>query len=349
MSEVTSIPQQPKFRSHKIGLMSDQLEAAQAGDEAAFGALVAPFRRELHVHCYRITGSLDDADDVLQDVLLAAWNGLPEFAGRSSLRTWLYRTATTRSLNAVRDRQRRPKVAPVAPFEPPAPTDSFDLPHLQPYPDALLEELDPASRLLAQESVELAFVAALQQQSPRQVAALILCDVLDFTLAEAAEMLDTTATATKGLLQRSRAAVPARHPLPATAPAAVAVAVAVASERNRLARSFAEAFAKDDVDAIIEMLTDRAWLAMPPASERYVGRDAIRAFLRASAAGRPGGHYSLLETSAAGRPAFTCYLQGRARGLVVIEPTPDGTKIASILRFLDDELHRHFSMPDTQL
>jgi RNA polymerase sigma-70 factor (ECF subfamily) len=314
--------------------MSDQIAAAQAGDEEAFAAVVAPFRRELHVHCYRITGSIDDADDVLQEVLLAAWKGLPGFEARSSLRTWLYRIATTRSLNAVRDRRRRPQTTPVPPFEPPAPTDTFDLPHLQPYPDALLEDLDPARRLIALESIELAFVAALQERTPRQVAALILCDVLDFTVNETAEMLDTTATAAKGLLQRARSAMPTRNPLPAP------------GEWDSLARAFAEAFARDDVEAVIEMLTDRAWLAMPPATERYIGKNAIRAFLRASAAGRPGGHYVLVETSASGRPAFICYLQGKARGLLVIEPTFDGTKVASILRFLDDELNRHFGMPD---
>lgn len=142
-------------------MTSALIDAARAGDERAFAALIAPVRRELHVHCWRITGSVDDADDVLQEVLLAAWNGLSTFSGRSSLRTWLYRIATTRSLNAVRDRSRRPRIAPVPPFEPPAPTDSFDLPHLQPYPDHLLDELDPAHRLVARESIELALVAAL--------------------------------------------------------------------------------------------------------------------------------------------------------------------------------------------
>lgn len=316
-------------------MSSAQIEAARAGDEEAFAAVVAPFRRELHVHCYRITGSLDDADDVLQEVLLTAWKGLPAFQERSSLRTWLYRIATTRSLNAVRDRKRRPQLAPSPPFEPPPATDSFDVPHLQPYPERLLDELDPARRLVVRESIERAFTAALQQRSPRQVAALILCDVLDFTLSEAAEMLETTPTAAKGLLQRARATMP------------VAAAIAPSPDHALLARTFAAAFARDDVNAVVELLTDRAWLAMPPARQRYQGKDAIGAFLRASAAGRPGGHYVLIEASAATRPAFACYLDGVARGLVVIEPTPDGTRIASILRFLDDDLHRRFALPDT--
>lgn len=309
------------------------MKAAQAGDEAAFAALVEPFRRELHLHCYRIVGSIDDADDVLQEVLLAAWKGLPQFAGRSSVRTWLYRIATARSLNAVRDRSRRPKPAPAPPFDPPAPTDRFDVPHLQPYPDALVDELDPAMRLVAREGIELAFVVALQTLRPRQAALLVLCDVLDFSIDEAAQMIGATPTAGKGLLQRARAAMPAsRRP-------------AESAEHDELARVFADAFERDDVDAIIGLLTDQAWLAMPPASERYVGPLAIEGFLRASAAGRPGGRYALIATSAASRPAFVCYLDGRARGLLVIAPSRDGSRITSIMRFLDDGLHHHFGMP----
>jgi len=312
-----------------------QLKAAQDGDEQAFAELVEPFRRELHVHCYRIMGSVDDADDVLQEVLLAAWKGLPEFAGRSSVRTWLYRIATTRSLNAVRDQARRPRPAPTPAFEPPPPTDHFDLPHLQPYPDALVDALDPAGRAVARESIELAFVVALQRLPPRQAAALVLCDVLDFSLAEAADLLGTSPVATKGLLQRARSAAP------------VPRGNSPSNSHDELARVFAEAFERDDVDAVVALLTDEAWLAMPPADQRYVGPAAVESFLRASAAGRPGGRYRLRATGAGARPAFVCYLAGRARGLLVVEPTPDGTRVASMLRFLDDALHRHFGMPDT--
>lgn len=315
-------------------MTSAELEAARSGDEEAFASLVAPFRRELHLHCYRITGSVDDADDVLQEVLLAAWKGLPGFAGRSSLRTWLYRIATTRSLNALREQSRRPRSAPVPPFEPPTPNDRFDQPHLQPYPDVLVDELDPAVQAVARESVELAFVVALQRMPPRQAAVMILCDVLDFTVAEAAEMLAVGPTAAKGLLQRARSVRPSPGP------------IATGAHHHDLARKFADAFSRDDVDSVLELLTDQCWLAMPPASELYVGRQAVGNFLRASAAGRPGGNYALTAITAGGRPAFVCYLQGRARGLLVIEPTQPGDKIASIMRFLDDGLHRHFGMPD---
>ncbi|WP_024818426.1 RNA polymerase subunit sigma-70 [Arthrobacter sp. 31Y] len=316
-------------------MTSAELDAARSGDKEAFAALVAPLHRELHLHCYRITGSVDDADDVMQDVLLAAWEGLPGFAGRSSLRTWLYRIATTRSLNARRDRGRRPRPALLAPFEPPAPSDRFDQPQLQPYPDALVNQLDPATQVVARESIELAVVMALQRMPPRQAAVLMLCDVLGFGVGEAAEMLSIGPTAAKGLLQRARSARPAPVPVDR-------------GEGHRdLARKFADAFSRDDVDAVLELLTDQCWLAMPPASECYVEREAVGNFLRASAAGRPGGSYALAAVTAGGRPAFVCYLQGRARGLLVIEPSQDGRKIASIMRFLDDGLHRHFGMPDS--
>jgi len=313
---------------------SGELEAARAGDESAFAALIAPFRRELHVHCYRILGSVDDADDLLQEVWLAAWQGLPEFAGRSSLRTWLYRIATTRSLNMRREQGRRPRTAPPPPFEPPATSERFDLPYLQPYPDVLLDELDPAAQLVARESIELAFIVALQRMPPRQAAVLILCDVLNFTLNEAAAMLSISSTAAKGLLQRAR-----------SSRTASAQSVKDADHHD-LATKFADAFSRDDVDAVLALLTDESWLAMPPAVECYVGRQEVGAFLRASAAGRPGGSYTLIPVQAGGRPAFVCYLQGRARGLLVIQPTGDGRRIGSILRVLDDGLHRHFGMPD---
>ena len=305
-----------------------------AGREA-FQQLAEPHRRELHLHCYRMLGSLDDADDLLQETLLSAWRGLDAFAGRSSVRTWLYRIATTRCLNSIRDSRRRPPGAPAPPFEPPIPTSRFEAPWLQPYPDALLEDDDPSARSLAREGIELAFVAALQALPPRQTAALVLCDVLGFSLAEVAEMLDVAPTTIKGLLQRARAA------MPAVAPAVTAEA------EGHLAREFASAFEADNVERVIALLTDEAWLAMPPATERYDGPTAIADFLRASAAGRLGCGYTLLPTRAGGHPAFGCYLENRARGILVLIPDQAGTGIIGITRFLDDCLHRHFCLPDT--
>src|SRR6476469_9042509 len=315
-------------------MVDAELQAARTGDESAFRALIEPHRRELHVHCYRMLGSTDDADDLLQETLLAAWRALDTFAGRSSVRTWLYRIATTRCLNAIRDSRRRPPLAPAPRFEPPTPSSRFEVPWLQPYPDALIEHDNPSARALAREGIELAFVAALQTLPPRQTAVLVLCDVLGFSLAEVAAILDVTPTTVKGLLQRARAAMPA------------AVFAAAATAETHLAQEFASAFENDDVERVVALLTDEAWLAMPPATERYDGPQAIATFLHASARGRPGDGYTLLPTRAGGHPAFGCYLDGRARGLLVLIPNPDGTAVTGIAWFLDDHLERRFAIPD---
>lgn len=209
------------------------------------------------------------------------------------------------------------------------------MPWLQPYPDALLETADPSKRAVARESVEIAFVTALQTLPPRQTAALLLCDVLAFGRSEVAEMLGTESTSVKGPLQRARAALPA-----------VGGAASPSAATAALAKRFAEAFARDDVDGVVALLTDDAWLAMPPAPHRYDGTAAIGRFLRVSALDRPGGAYRLVPVAAGGHPGFGCYLDGRARGLVVLLPAPDGNRITGVLRFLDDGLHRHFSLPD---
>src|SRR5690242_6206586 len=191
------------------------LERAQAGEEQAFQALVEPYRRELQVHCYRLTGSLTDAEDLLQEPLLAAWRGLEGFAGRSSLRSWLYRIATNQCLNALRAAGRRIPAEPVPPFQPPEPTRRGEITWLQPYPDTLLEGIadtapGPDARYQATEAIELAFVAGLQRMPPRQAATLVLRDVLGFAPGEVAGMLNTSPTAVKGTLQRARAAL-GRH------------------------------------------------------------------------------------------------------------------------------------------
>ena len=187
------------------------MQRARAGDERAFQELTDPYRRELQVHCYRMLGSLTDAEDMLQETLLAAWRGLTGFQQRSSLRSWLYRIATNQCLNALRAAGRRIPAEPVPPFQPPEPTRRGEITWLQPYPDALLEGIadtapGPDARYSASEAVELAFVAGLQRMPPRQAAALVLCDVLGFATHEVADMLSTSQTAVKGTLQRARAA-----------------------------------------------------------------------------------------------------------------------------------------------
>src|SRR5689334_24322261 len=187
------------------------LERAQAGEEQAFQALVEPYRRELQVHCYRLTGSLTDAEDMLQETLLAAWRGLAGFQERSSLRSWLYRIATNQCLNALRSASRRIPAEPIPPFRPPEPSRRGEITWLQPYPDALLEGIadtapGPDARYQATESIELAFIAGLQRMPPRQAATLVLRDVLGFAADEVAGMLGTSPAAVKGTLQRARAA-----------------------------------------------------------------------------------------------------------------------------------------------
>src|SRR5919107_267358 len=197
--------------------MTEQmLDRAREGDEDAFRALTDPYRRELHVHCYRILGSVQDAEDVMQETLLAAWRGIAGFEGRASLRAWLYRIATNRCLNALRDSARRP--ARIAlPFEPPPPTRMGEPLWLEPYPDALLDELPdaaagPEARYETKEAVGLAFVTGLQQMAPRQRAVLVLRDVLGFQATEVAAMLDTSEAPVTSLPQRARATIDGRIP-----------------------------------------------------------------------------------------------------------------------------------------
>ena len=206
------------------GMSAQLIEAAQAGDGEAFSELIGPHRRELLVHCYRMLGSLQDAEDALQETLLAAWRGLAGFEGRSSVRTWLYRVATSRCLNALRAGGRRPPAAAAGPLaDPPDPTRLGEVTWLQPYPDSLLDGVPdtapgPEARYEASESISLAFVTALQVLPPRQRAVLILRDVLGFRASEAAAMLGTTEESVTSALKRARAGLRDRLG-PAGAPA----------------------------------------------------------------------------------------------------------------------------------
>lgn len=320
------------------------------GDEQAFHELTAPYLRELHLHCYRMLGSLVDAEDLLQETLLAAWRGLDGFAGRSSLRAWLYRIATNRCLNAIRDARRRRPVEPVPPFDPPEPSRRGEVNWLQPYPDLWLEQAaeqapGPAERYLAHERVELAFIAALQLLPPRQTAAVLLFDVLGFSTAEVAAMLNTTATAVKGALQRARASLDQSR-----GSADVAARGSASVQERKLARRFAQAFSADDIDGVVNLLTDDAWLAMPPATHVYHGPEAVAAFLRASADWRAGRRIRLVPVGANTQPAFGCYLADStgptayATGILVL--TLSDGRIRGITRFLDADLPRLFGLDD---
>ncbi|HXP53551.1 MAG TPA: RNA polymerase subunit sigma-70 [Streptosporangiaceae bacterium] len=309
------------------------LGRATGGDEAVFAELFAAHRRELHRHCYRMLGSVTDADDLVQETMIAAWRGWADFAGRSSARAWLYRIATHRCLNAIRDGKRRPGPAPAPPFTPPEPSRWNEVTWLQPYPDAWLGEPGPAERYEARESIELAFIAALQRIPARQTAAVVLCDVLGYSGGEVALMLGTTPASVKGLLQRARAAL-ARDG-GAGVPAGPAPAAGSAAEQE-LAQRFARAFSADDVPAVVALLTDDAWLAMPPAPHEYLGPAAIAGFLQASAAARAGGsgrRFVLRPARYNGQVAFGCALGRSDAGIVVL--TLRGDRISGITRFLD--------------
>jgi len=226
----------------------------------------------------------------------------------------------------------------VPPFDPPEPTRRGDVPWLQPYPDA---DLEPAARYQARETIELAFVAAVQRLPPRQLAVLLLCDVLGFAAGEVAPMLDATPAAVKGLLQRARAAVDR------AADADAARDAASTEPEEALARRFADAYVRDDVDAVVALLTDDAWLAMPPAPHEYQGRRAIAAFLEASRRGRAERRFVLVPTTANGHPAFGAYLaagdgEPAPVGIVALAQSREG--ITRITRFLDTRLPARFGL-----
>jgi len=335
-------------RADRAGDEAELLRRARGGDEQAFGELTGPYLRELQVHCYRMLGSLTDAEDMLQETLLAAWRGLAGFAGRSSLRTWLYRIATNQCLNALRAGRRVP-AEPVPPFTPPEPTRRGEITWLQPYPDDLLEGIPdaapgPEARYQAAEAVELAFVAGLQRMPPRQAAALVLRDVLGFDAAEVAGMLNTSQTAVKGMLQRARAALgkqpgeEGRSRAPRPDP----------DTERAVARRFADAYVAADVDGVVALLTDDAWLSMPPAPHQYHGIAAIRPMLEASFAHRGGRRFYLVPARANTQPALAGYLgaaDGSAavpNGLFVL--TMAGGKIRAITRFHLDQLYPRFGL-----
>jgi RNA polymerase sigma-70 factor (ECF subfamily) len=327
------------------------LTRARAGDEDSFRELTEPYRRELQVHCYRMLGSVQDAEDLVQETLLAAWRSLDTFEGRASVRSWLYRIATNRCLNALRARSRRPREVQ-AMGDMPEPTRRTEPVWLEPYPDVLLEDVvdraaGPEARYEARESIELAFIVGLQHLPPRQRAALVLRDVLGFHTAEVAEMLDTGEGSVKGALQRARATLRARLP---AADRERAPLPESASERQLVGR-FTDALQSDDVDELVALLTADALTTMPPQPLLYQGHEAIAALLRERAALR-GRHLRVVPTRANTQPAFGCYLPDAhaaiARPYSLIVLTLEGDAIAEMTWFVADAaLFGHFGLPRT--
>jgi RNA polymerase sigma-70 factor (ECF subfamily) len=330
---------------------ADLLARARAGDGDAFRELTEPHRRELQVHCYRMLGSFADAEDAIQDTMLAAWQGIGGFTEeRASLRTWLYKIATNRCLNARRAASRRPaREWDVPNVEPPEPTRLGEVVWLQPYPDALLEGAigvppGPEARYEQAEAISLAFVTALQVLPPRQVAVLILRDVLGFRASEVAGMLDTTVDSVTSALKRARASLqrqqlPAagREPPPASGSPAEAAIVA----------KFTRAWESTDIDALVALLTDDAFVSMPPMPFEYEGRDVVARFC-ASLFGA-GRRFDLVPTRANGQPAFGAYLRapgGTSHGIGLYVLTLAGDRICAMTRF-EASVLPSFGLPRT--
>src|ERR1700683_198417 len=266
--------------------MDKVLDRARAGDDRAFGELTDPFMGELRLHCYRILGSVQDAEDVLQETLLAAWRGVCGFEEGSSLRARVLRVAPNRCLNALRASARRPRPVPAGPSWAAEPTRRGEPSWLWPFPDAMLDDVPdlgvgPEARYEAQETIALAFVAAVQKLPPRQRAALVLRDVLGFRSSEAADILEVSEASVNSALQRARAtmerSLPGRDRERAPLPRSL--------REREVASRFAAAFAGGDVDGVVALLTDDAWFTMPPVALEYQGPEALGGVLRQIGAG----------------------------------------------------------------
>jgi len=318
---------------------------ARAGDEDAFGVLIAPYLRELHVHCYRMLGSVHDAEDVMQEVLMRAWRHLGSYDGRGPVRGWLYRIATNRCLTA----RSRAAASPAAAFSPAPPPNATDVEvtALAPYPDQWLRELtgpgDPAIGYELRESVQLAFLTVIQLLPPRQRAALLLRDVLGFSAAETAQILQASQATVTSALQRARAALDSHHASghlrPASAPNSGA--------ERALADRFTAAWHACDIPALVSALAEDCLLTMPPAPLAYRGRDAIAAFFATVPAGGDLTAIRLIPTRANGQPAVAAYLRdgtaARAYGIMVL--TVRTGLIGEITGFADPSLFPLFGLP----
>ncbi len=329
-----------------------RLAAARRGDRSAFDGLAEPYRPELRLHAYRMLGSLHDAEDAVQETLLRAWRSLRTFDERSSFRAWLYRIATNVCLSALSAGRSARRVLPdsVAPPSDRLPAGApVDLPWLEPYPDAALEGVPdrgpgPDACYELRESVHLAFVAAIQLLPPRQRAALLLHDVLGWSAAEGARLLETTVASVNSALQRARATLRQKLPAgPGDVPAAPE------GDRRALLERYIRCWETADVGGFVSLLREDAVLTMPPWRDWYRGRDALGRFL--AMANRPGGPgpFRLLSTAANRQPAFAFYNRGagdrwRPHSIAVL--TLSGGAIAAMTSFVWPELFRWFGLPE---
>jgi RNA polymerase sigma-70 factor (ECF subfamily) len=327
---------------------SELIARARAGDGEAFRALTEPHRRELQVHCYRMLGSLQDAEDAVQDTLLSAWQGLRGFEGRASIRTWLYRIATNRCLDALRSARRRPaKEWDIPGVDPPDPTGLGEVVWLEPYPDALLDDaigvpLGPEARYEQTESISLAFVTALQLLPPRQLAVLVLRDVLGFHANEVADMLDSTVESVTSALKRARAGLHRRR---SPADARDAAPTPDSASEQALVAEFVRAYESADLDTLLALLTDDVFVSMPPMPLEYEGREVVARFLAGIL--RPGRRFDLVPTRANGQPALGTYLRapsGTRHGTGLFVLTLTGDRICAMTRF-ENSVFPWFGLP----
>ncbi len=336
--------------SSSVALERELLTAARAGDENAYRGLVEPRRAELHAHCYRMLGSVQDAEDAVQETLLRAWRGLPRFEGRSSLRAWLYTIATNACLNGI---ARRPKRVLPAGHVPAA--VSGEMPGrplaesvwLEPYADEQIGiesgYAAPEARYEQRESLELAFVAALQHLAPRQRAVLILREVLGFSAAEAASSLGTTVASVNSALQRARKTLDDLLPEQSQQ----TTLRALGDERlRRLAERYADAIERSDVETLLSMLTEDAAWSMPPLATWYRGHESIARFLVEYPLTLRWRH---LPTHANGQVAVGCYIWDEERGVfgadVIDVLTLRGELIAEVTAFMSTEIFHRFGLP----
>jgi RNA polymerase sigma-70 factor (ECF subfamily) len=326
---------------------AELIEQAQAGDAAAFEQLVGPHRNEIQVHCYRFLGSLADAEDALQETLTAAWQALPAFEGRSSVRTWLYRIATNRCLNLLRSTRRRSPAELPVDVEPPEPTRSSEIVWLEPYPDVLLSDVpdsaaSPEERVESSETISLAFVTALQLLPPKQRAVLILRDVLNFSAHEVSEILGTTEQSVSSALKRARATIADELPTPEQTPP-----LPHSAAEQAVLDQFVRAIQQGDVDALVALMTEDVWLRMPPVPLEFQGRELAGRFF-STVAFRQNRRYRLVPTRANGQPAFGVYLRDPVTGLAhaygMFVVTLAGSQVSAITRF-DNAVIQRFGLP----
>lgn len=326
--------------------MAARGSTAAVSDE--FAQLADPYRNELLAYCYRMLGSVHDAEDQVQETLLRAWRSYAEFEGRSSIRTWLYRIATNACLRALETRSRRPLPSglgePADDPDGPVPVPQLDVPWLQPFPDALAGRAsdDPAAVITARASMRLALIAALQYLPPRQRAVLILRDVLGWHAAEVADLLGTSATAANSALQRARAQIGA------LAPAEDDIAEPTDPRVQDLLSRYVAAFESADVAGLTELLRADAVLEMPPMAVWFAGRDRVSRFLLRRVLIRPGD-FALAATQANGQPSLAAYERGEdgryyAHAIQVLTIGPGG--VSRIVSFNDRGLFPAFGLPD---